>query len=102
VELLFALRNLGAEPVFNKHRRKATRSIDLSDLLIRLVVQKKVNVADLLEHLRPMMPPRDPATININDVEAVNAFARKAARSPRFIPNEAGKVEGELSVLTKA
>ena len=37
VELLLVLRNLGAEPVFNRDKRKPARSIDLYEILYQLV-----------------------------------------------------------------
>ena len=87
VELLLVLRNLGAEPVFNRHKRNPARSIDLYEILYQLVFVRRVNVVDLLEFLRPMMPPQGPVTIDFDDVEKVNALAERLARAPRLIPN---------------
>jgi hypothetical protein len=87
-DLLVVLRNLGAEPVFNRHKREAARPVDLFELLSQLVCSKEFNVVDLLEFLRPLMPPQASVTIDFDDVEAVNAVAQKLTIAPRFIPNK--------------
>jgi hypothetical protein len=88
VSLLFALRNLGVEPTFNSHERKKSGPSDFADLLAQMVFSNKVDVAALLEFMRPMMPPLDIATINFDDSEEVSAFAQRAAVGQRLIPKE--------------
>jgi hypothetical protein len=88
VSLLFALRNLGVEPTFNKHERQKSGPSDFADLMAQMVFERKVDVGALLTAMRPMMPPEAVATINFDDIEAVRAFAQRAAGSKRLILRE--------------
>jgi hypothetical protein len=93
VSLLFALRNLGVEPTFSRNERQKSGPSDFADLLAQMVFSNKVDVAALLEFMRPMMPPLDITTINFDNSEEVSAFAQRAAAGMRLIPNRPSSIE---------